>query len=251
MENNNNPENKKKYVDIDYEEISEKQINGKPLYYSTKQVAEILQEPTSRIRYWCDCFDVFLNIQRSGQNRQFTEQDIEKLKYIRKLLKKDGLTINQVKEYCSEKDVTMLQEQVKSQDPIALQALATAIMTEMETRIQLIQKKIIEDITIEVTKNISEKITQSISAELNIQKQYLDNTKKDMKDYISVTVEDKFNKNIDHLKTHINVTTQDLCKQMKDDDINLVNNLKKHMEERRQQIEDQNKKGFFSKLFKK
>ncbi|OOB76463.1 hypothetical protein AXF41_12145 [Clostridium haemolyticum] len=145
----------------------------------------------------------------------------------------------------------MLQEQLKSQDPIALQALATAIMTEMETRIQLIQKKIIEDITTEVTKNISEKITQSISAELNIQKQYLDNTKKDMKDYISVTVEDKLNENLDNLKTHINVTTQNLCKQMKDDDINLVNNLKKHMEERRQQIEDQNKKGFFSKLFKK
>ncbi|WP_080008840.1 MerR family transcriptional regulator [Clostridium botulinum] len=226
-------------------------MNGKPLYYSTKQVAQILEEPTSRIRYWCDCFDDFLNIQRSGQNRQFTEQDIEKLKYIRKLLKKDGLTINQVKEYCSEKDVTMLQEQVKSQDPIAFQALATAIMTEMETRIELIQKKMIEDITTAVTKNISEKITQSISAELNIQKQYLDNTKKDMKDYISVTVEDKLNENIDNLKTHINATTENLSKQMKNDDVELVNSLKKHMEERRQHVEDQSKKGFFSKLFKR
>ncbi|AEB77444.1 conserved hypothetical protein (plasmid) [Clostridium botulinum BKT015925] len=156
-----------------------------------------------------------------------------------------------MKEYCSEKDVTMLQEQVKSQDPIAFQALATAIMTEMETRIELIQKKMIEDITTAVTKNISEKITQSISAELNIQKQYLDNTKKDMKDYISVTVEDKLNENIDNLKTHINATTENLSKQMKNDDVELVNSLKKHMEERRQHVEDQSKKGFFSKLFKR
>ena len=35
-------------------------IRGEPLYYTTGQVAEMLGEPDSTIRFWCDEFDEFL-----------------------------------------------------------------------------------------------------------------------------------------------------------------------------------------------
>lgn len=53
----------------------------------------------STIRYYDSEFGEFLDIKRDSANRRsFNEKDIRQMQYIRKLLKKDGLTIKQVKD---------------------------------------------------------------------------------------------------------------------------------------------------------
>lgn len=62
--------------------------------YTMGEVAQILGENTSAVRYWCNYFERFIKPQRNGKgNRLFHEEDIETLKQIKHLLKNEGLTL--------------------------------------------------------------------------------------------------------------------------------------------------------------
>lgn len=65
------------------------------LYYSIGEVADMLGEPVSLIRYWSNYFSRFIKPSRSGKgNRQFTASDIEALKQVHFLVKEKGLTLD-------------------------------------------------------------------------------------------------------------------------------------------------------------
>ncbi|MCR5018267.1 MAG: MerR family transcriptional regulator [Bacteroidales bacterium] len=62
--------------------------------YTMGEVAEILGENTSAVRYWCNYFERFIKPQRNAKgNRLFHEEDIETLKQIKHLVKNKGLTL--------------------------------------------------------------------------------------------------------------------------------------------------------------
>ena len=62
--------------------------------YTMGEVAEMLGENTSAIRYWCNYFERFIKPQRNARgNRLFHEEDIETLKQIKHLVKNEGLTL--------------------------------------------------------------------------------------------------------------------------------------------------------------
>ena len=62
--------------------------------YTMGEVAEILGENTSAVRYWCNYFERFIKPQRNGKgNRLFHEEDIDTLKQIKHLVKNEGLTL--------------------------------------------------------------------------------------------------------------------------------------------------------------
>lgn len=64
------------------------------LYYSIGEVAGILGESTSAVRFWSDKFSRFINPKRNAKgNRMFAESDIETLKQVCFLLKGRGMTI--------------------------------------------------------------------------------------------------------------------------------------------------------------
>ena len=64
------------------------------LLYSIGEVAEMLDENTSAIRFWTNSFEKFIKPRRNLKgNRQYTAEDIETLRCIRVLLRDDGLTI--------------------------------------------------------------------------------------------------------------------------------------------------------------
>lgn len=67
-------------------------------FFTIGEVAELLGESTSTIRYWENQFD-FLNPQRNKKdNRLFTQKDIETVRFIHHLLKEQGLTISGAKQ---------------------------------------------------------------------------------------------------------------------------------------------------------
>ena len=64
------------------------------LYYSISEVAEILDESVSLVRFWSNSFPKYIKPHRNAKgNRQYTAEDIEVLKQIHFLVKEKGLTL--------------------------------------------------------------------------------------------------------------------------------------------------------------
>lgn len=62
--------------------------------YTIGEVAEILGESVSLVRFWSNEFEKFIKPQRNAKgNRLFTKEDIETFKYIHLLVKVEGLTL--------------------------------------------------------------------------------------------------------------------------------------------------------------
>ncbi|WP_039230875.1 MerR family transcriptional regulator [Clostridium haemolyticum] len=233
-----------RYVDVNYSDLD------KELTYTTSEVAEILNENESTIRYWCDCFSDYIHIEREGRNRKFTKSNIDDLAFTKELLKKERFTIKQAQKRW---------EHIKTQPSQNTKIISTTETTSQENvlneqallKLEEIKKQFLNDISTQINNTIS----QQLSTALNAHNEGLEQTKVELKDYISATIEDKLEANISNLKAHIDATTENTNKQIHqiyDKDVELVNDLKKHMEERKQQNEEQNnKKGFFGKLFKR
>lgn len=63
-------------------------------YYSISEVAEILGESTSLVRFWTNSFSKYLKPHRNAKgNRQYTKEDVEVLKQLHLLIKHNGLTL--------------------------------------------------------------------------------------------------------------------------------------------------------------
>ena len=62
--------------------------------YTSGEVAEILGESTSLVRFWDNEFPKFIKPQRNAKgNRLFTKEDVETFKHIHLLVKVEGLTL--------------------------------------------------------------------------------------------------------------------------------------------------------------
>ena len=64
------------------------------LYYSIGEVAGILGESVSLVRFWSNSFPKLIKPQRNAKgNRQFTAADVDTFKQIHFLVKEKGLTL--------------------------------------------------------------------------------------------------------------------------------------------------------------
>jgi len=96
--------------------MEENNIKKKKLFYSIGEVAEMLGEQTSAVRYWEKEFDIVKPQKNKKGNRMFTAEDVENLKMIHYLLKEKGMTIAGVKKKMSEnpEDVRKNHEVIQS-----------------------------------------------------------------------------------------------------------------------------------------
>ena len=73
------------------------------LIYTMGEVAEMLGENASAVRYWSNYFEKFLKPQRNAKgNRLYHPEDIETLKQVQYLLKNQGLTLEGTKQRLTE-----------------------------------------------------------------------------------------------------------------------------------------------------
>ena len=69
-------------------------------FYTVGEVAEILGESTSLVRFWANEFPRFIRPQRNAKgNRLFSKEDVETFKHIHVLVKVDGLTLEGAAKY--------------------------------------------------------------------------------------------------------------------------------------------------------
>ena len=63
-------------------------------FYTVGEVAEILGESTSLVRFWANEFPKYIRPQRNAKgNRLFSRDDVETFKHIHVLVKGEGLTL--------------------------------------------------------------------------------------------------------------------------------------------------------------
>ena len=64
------------------------------LFYTIGEVAALLGENASLVRFWTNSFDKFLKPRRNAKgNRLYTREDIDTLKQIHLLVKEQGMTL--------------------------------------------------------------------------------------------------------------------------------------------------------------
>ncbi len=73
-------------------------------YFSIGEVSEILNLPISQLRFWSGEFDLNVRKNRKG-DRLYQQEDIEKLKKIKQLLKEEGFTIEGAKKKIKDKNI--------------------------------------------------------------------------------------------------------------------------------------------------
>jgi DNA-binding transcriptional MerR regulator len=75
------------------------------LFYSIGEVAEMFNVNASLIRFWEKEFTSLLQFSKDTRgNRQFTQQDISKLRILHDLIKIQGFTLEGAKKHLKEKD---------------------------------------------------------------------------------------------------------------------------------------------------
>jgi DNA-binding transcriptional MerR regulator len=242
--------NEENIIDTNYEEIIDEglfetdiNINREPLYYNCMQVAKILDEPDSKIRYWSKMFQPLLNIPISNNNRKYTKSNIENLMFIRKLLKEDGLTVKQAYDYCSQKGFNN-EIGLDTGNPLAIKTFISGLTDEMD-------KKFIEmqNITIKQQQDMIN-ILQNIIKENNIAlKEGIINT-------IDEVVSDKMNGYFDSLQNELSITqeTNRRVEENLDNNNKIISENTKAINEFKclnlEQIKNQQEpKSFISKIF--
>lgn len=139
-------ENVSEETKVSEKETENHKIRGKPVYHTTKQVAGMLDENESTIRYWCDEFKEFLEIKRSGRNRMFTDKNISEIQFIKRLLRESNFTVRQVKEYLKAIEEAELKPANNEKGQMLLKALTDAITQDLQQSFQAIENNIVEKV---------------------------------------------------------------------------------------------------------
>ena len=101
------------------------------LYYSIGEVAEALGESVSCVRFWTNSFPKELHPRRTAKgNRQYSAEDLEALRRIQYLVKKQGLTLEGAQKQLSE-DGSKADKALKVAD--SLKAIRTQLVEIRET----------------------------------------------------------------------------------------------------------------------
>ena len=88
------------------------------LFYTIGETAEILGEPVSLVRYWCNTCSKLLKPQRNAKgNRRFTAEEIDTLKQLHLLVKERGIKLENAEKILIA-DRTGLDPRVKALDSL-------------------------------------------------------------------------------------------------------------------------------------
>jgi DNA-binding transcriptional MerR regulator len=79
-------------------------MENKKLFYPIGEVAEMFKLPVTTVRFWEQEFDILKPKKNKKGNRLFTNEDIENLKLIYKLVKEDGYTLAGAKAHLKDKN---------------------------------------------------------------------------------------------------------------------------------------------------
>lgn len=191
--------------DVDFTDIQDdKIIRGEVLYFSTGQVATMLGESDSKIRFYTKTFEDILHIEVSNKQRRYKKSDIDKLKYLIELKNEKKLTIKQIQEFC--KDAKYDGEnglQAVESNPLSIQTLSKALMDEQLKQFQLLKEE------------LSQKIETQIIDITKLHLEHNANLKNDMVEEMAITINECIEEHLKSEFTDTNNTISELQETIK------------------------------------
>ena len=159
----------------------DKDIPTPPSFYSFRQVSAITELPESTIRFYCERFSYFLDVEKVGSHVRFYEDDIETLKYIKKLLKVDNLTIEQALDHLNEltKPIEYPKEN-REETTSDIKIIIAKIMEEFSNKLELTRVDILKNIDSNF-KILNEKTKKQHTEMLNETKEHIDLLRQEIK----------------------------------------------------------------------
>lgn len=185
--------------DVEFTDAIEKDsIRGNVLYYSTSQVASMLDIPDSTVRYYSKAFEDILKVEIFNKQRKYTDTTISKLKFIVEL-KSEGMSIRQINEFCatgvdfnSENGIV-----IKDSNPMSIQTLSKALLEE--------QKKQMDDFKEEMFKRVEFHFEELSQQQITHQEKM----KESMMEEIAVTVDDVLSDKFSTLENEVKYLRED------------------------------------------
>lgn len=258
-------DNDKKIVDVDYTEEDVKvitdELDKSKIYYTTGQVAKILNLKDSKLRYWTNFFALdsngndMIKVEYTNKNRSYTAENIEQLKYMKKLIEEDGMTLQQAKDYTTIHGFNADTKEIQSDNPLALQAFIAGLTQEIDNKLNNFENRIINKVMLAIEeknnelllqqKQINEILKQEIA--ITVDEVLSDNLKDRMNDLSGVienTIEKTSNKNSEKIDKILDIQNESSKR-----DIEISENLKRLMQTRSE--ENKQEKGFLSRIFNK
>ncbi|MBM7835761.1 helix-turn-helix domain-containing protein [Clostridium sardiniense] len=256
--------NKEKFIDVDYTDENIKiitdELDKSKVYYTTGQVAKMLNLSDSKLRYWTNFFALdsngndMIKVEYTNKNRSYTSDNIEKLKYMKKLIEKDGMTLQQAKDYTTVNGFNANTKELQTDNPLALQAFISGLTQEMENKLANFENRVVEKVLLAMEEKNNELILQQKEVNqilkqeiaITVDQALTDNIKGKLED-LSQSVENRIQESS---KEQSQKLDEILSIQREDSkrEIELCDNLKRLMEERKE--ESTNKKSWFKKIFK-
>ncbi|EPY2277991.1 helix-turn-helix domain-containing protein [Clostridium sporogenes] len=226
---------------INNEDTKTRLIRGEPLFFTTMQVSKMVGVEPSTIRFWSKRFENLLDVEISNKNKQYKKSDVEKLKFIKKLTKHDGLTLQQVQDYCSTKgfDINEIEQSVvDSSNPLAIQTIMSALTVEIDKKLNSFSENLLNEIDkrqkngVLIQQEMNDKLHETIALT------------------VDEIVSEKLDKSVSEFKSYVDEKERQATSR----DIEMIDMLKNNMEERKKQqeeIEAEKKKSFWGRLLGK
>lgn len=186
------------YINIQDGDLINNKKRGDILSYSVSQVAALLGQEDSSIRYYTNVFDNILKIEISNKELRYTNKDIDKLEFLINL-KNKGMTIKEVQKYCEELplDIEDLIE-IKENNSISAKEIISTIVELEDQQIDNLKEYLTNKID-ESNEFCVQKLLEAIGEKNNTQLNFLqDHILKEIKEYIDykLDIESKINKNL-------------------------------------------------------
>lgn len=177
-----------KYMHI-HDKLTVKNIKrGDILYYSISQVASLLGEEDSSIRYYTNVFDNILKIEISNKELRYTNSDIDKLEFLINL-KNKGMTIKEIQKYCEALPLNLEElVEVKESNSLSVKEIISTIIDlenkEINSLKETLSNNIKEDSELHIKKIVD------LASEQNDQlKLFKEDMLKEIKEYIDYKFE--------------------------------------------------------------
>lgn len=177
-------DSKDNHINIEDEDVMQNRKRGDILFYSVSQVAALLGEEDSNIRYYTNVFDNILKIEISNKELRYTLKDIDKLEFLINL-KNKGMTIKQIQTYCEELPLD-------NEDSIDIKEVNSLSIDEVMDKISKKEDEQFDDLKEFLTTEINEiselliqKIDERINKKLDSENEQINDLKKFLSNEIS------------------------------------------------------------------
>lgn len=176
---------KDKYIDgqKSNDKIQNKK-RGQILYYSIEQVADLLNEDISNIKYYTNIFDNLLKIEIVDKELRYTNTDVDKLELLIKF-KNKGMSLKEIEDYYNKLPLNDTETQPIENNLLSVEELIDSIKKEQQNQLDNFKIQLIDDIQKANSlylQNITSTIIETQNKNLN---EFRESLIKEVKEYLN------------------------------------------------------------------